>query len=144
MSLDGATIKNLELITKINGNAKGALLDTINKTLTSMGSRLLKKWLLFPSTDKLEIEKRFDGIEELIFKRKALRQIREKLKDIYDIQRITGRISTSRATPRDLISLKMSLLLSKELKEIISSLNSPIFKKQAERIKDLSKIINLI
>ncbi len=144
MSLDGATIKNLELITKINGNQKGALLDTINKTLTSMGSRLLKKWLLFPSTNKLEIEKRFDGIEELIFKRNILRDTQEKLKDIYDIQRITGRISTGRATPRDLISLKMSLSNAEELKKIISSLNSPIFKNQVEKIKDLRKTINLI
>ena len=144
MSLDGATIKNLELITKINGSQKGALLDTINKTLTSMGSRLLKKWLLFPSTNKLEIEERFDGIEELIFKRNILREIRDKLKEIYDIQRITGRISTSRATPRDLISLKISLILANKLKEIISSLNSSIFRKQANRIKDLKKIVNLI
>ncbi|MBN1693782.1 DNA mismatch repair protein MutS [candidate division WOR-3 bacterium] len=144
MSLDGATIKNLELITKINGNQKGALLDAINKTLTPMGSRLLKKWLLFPSTNKLEIEKRFDGIEELIFKRNILREIREKLKEISDIERITGRISTSRATPRDLISLKTSLSLTEELKKIVLPLNSPIFKNQAEKIKDLKKIITLI
>ena len=144
MSLDGATIKNLELITKIDGQQKGALLDTINKTLTSMGSRLLKKWLLFPSINKFEIEKRFDGIEELIFKRDILRDIREKLKDIYDIQRITGRISASRATPRDLISLKISLSHAEELKKIIAYLNSPIFKEQFKKIKDLRKTINLI
>jgi DNA mismatch repair protein MutS len=144
MSLDGATIKNLELVTKINGNPKGALLDTINKTLTSMGSRLMKKWLLFPSTNKLEIEKRLDGIEELIFKRDILKEIREKLKEIFDIERITGRISTSRATPRDLISLKTSLCLAEELKKIISSLDSAIFKNQEKRIKDLRKIIHLI
>jgi len=144
MSLDGATIKNLELIIKINGNQKGALLDTINKTLTSMGNRLLKKWLLFPSTNKLEIEKRFDGIEELIFKRNILREIREKLKEVSDIERITGRISTLRATPRDLISLKKSLSLADELKKIISSLNSSLFKNQVKKIKDLRKIIHLI
>jgi DNA mismatch repair protein MutS len=144
MSLDGATIKNLELITKINGTQKGALLNTINKTLTSMGSRLLKKWLLFPSTNKLEIEKRFDGVEELIFKRNILREIREKLKEVSDIERITGRISTSRATPRDMNSLKISLSLTEELKKIIFPLNSAIFKNQAEKIKDLRKIITLI
>lgn len=144
MSLDGATIKNLELITKINGNQKGALLDTVNKTLTSMGNRVLKKWLLFPSTDKLEIEKRYDGIEELIFKRDVLRKIREKLKEIYDIERINGRISTGRASPRDLISLKVSLSMANELKEIISPLSSPIFKDQSKRIKDLKNITKLI
>jgi DNA mismatch repair protein MutS len=144
MSLDGVTIKNLELITKIGGQQKGAVLDTINKTSTSMGSRLLKKWLLFPSINKLEIEKRYDGIEELIFKRDILRDIREKLKDIYDIQRITGRISASRATPRDLISLKISLSRSEELKRIIATLDSMIFKNQCKRIKGLKKIIDLI
>ena len=144
MSLDGATIKNLELITKISGVKKGALLDSINKTLTYMGSRLLKKWLLFPSTDRSEIERRFDGIEELTFKRDILKKIRGKLKEIYDIQRITGRVSTKRATPRDLISLKISLSLAGELKKILSTLNSLIFKNQAKRIKNLTKIVNLI
>ncbi len=144
MSLDGATIKNLELITKINGVQKGALLDAIKKTSTSMGSRLLKKWLLFPSTDKVEIEERFDGIAELTFKRNILKKVQEKLKEIYDIERITGRLSTSRATPRDLISLKISLSLAGELKKTLSALNSPIFKKQVEKIKYLKKIINLI
>ncbi len=144
MSLDGATIKNLELITKINGDPKGALLDTIDKTLTSMGSRLLKKWLLFPSTDILEIEERFDGIEELIFKRNILRETREKLKEIYDIERITGRISTKRATPRDLISLKISLSLAGELRKFLSTLNSSIFKNQVKKIADLNKIVSLI
>jgi DNA mismatch repair protein MutS len=144
MSLDAATIKNLELITKINGASKGALLDTINKTSTSMGSRLLKKWLLFPSTDKFEIEERFDGIEELIFKRNTLREIRDKIKEIYDVERITGRISTKRATPRDLISLKISLSLAGELKRILSTLNSSIFKNQGKKIADLKKIVSLI
>jgi len=144
MSLDGATIKNLELITKINGVPKGALLNTINKASTSMGSRLLKKWLLFPSTDKVEIEERFDGIEELTFKRNILKKACEKLKEVYDIERITGRVSTRRATPRDLISLKISLSLAGELKKTLSALNSPIFKKQVKKIKDLKKIINLI
>jgi len=144
MSLDGATIKNLELITKINGVQKGALLDAIKKTSTSMGSRLLKKWLLFPSTDKVEIEERFDGIAELTFKRNILKKVQEKLKEVYDIERITGRLSTSRATPRDLISLKISLSHAGELKKILSVLNSPIFKKQVKKIKDLKKIINLI
>ncbi len=144
MALDGATIKNLELITKINGVQKGALLDAINKTSTSMGSRLLKKCILFPSTDKKEIEEKLDGIEELIFKRDVLKNVREKLKEIYDIERITGRVSTSRATPRDLISLKISLSHAGELKKILSILNALIFKNQAKKIKDLKKIINLI
>jgi len=144
MVLDRATIKNLELIKKINGDRKGALLDTIDRTSSAMGSRLLKKWLLFPSTDKKEIEEKFDGIEELIFRRDILKKIREKLSGIYDIERINGRISVSRATPRDLISLKISLSLSEELKKIFSGLKVSIFKKQVKKIKDLKKAINLI
>jgi DNA mismatch repair protein MutS len=99
---------------------------------------------LFPSTNKLEIEKRFDGTEELIFKRNILREIRENLKEVSDIERITGRISTSRATPRDLIALKKSLSLADELKKILTSLSAPIFKNQLKKIKDLRKIIHLI
>lgn len=144
MFLDGATIRNLELITKINGEVKGSLLDTINKTITSMGNRLLKKWLLFPSIDITEIEDRLNGIEELLYKTNILRKAREKLKEIYDIERITGRVSTKRATPRDLISLKISLKRAEELKKIISNLSSPIFKEVEKKIPDLKNITALI
>ena len=73
-----------------------------------------------------------------------LREIRENIKEIYDIERINGRISTSRATPRDLISLKLSLSLADKLKKTISSMNSTIFQEQVKKIKDLKKVINLI
>lgn len=144
MVLDAATIKNLELTQRINGDKKDSLLYTIDKTITSMGARLLKKWLLYPLTDIVKIEERLDGDEELIFKRDKLRKIREKLGEVYDIERINGRISTLKATPRDLISLKNSLISAGRLKVILPQLNSTIFRKQNERISEMGEIIQLI
>ena len=144
MVLDAMTIKNLELVEKINGQKKDSLLYTIDKTITSIGGRLLKKWILYPLTDVEEIEERYDGVTELTFKRNILNNIREILKDVYDIERITGRISTNRATPRDILSLKDSLFASKELKTSINELDSSIFKKQKNEIENMDSIIELI
>ena len=144
MILDAITIKNLEILEKINGEKKDSLLYTIDKTITSIGGRLLKKWILYPLTDVGEIEERYDGVSELIFKRNILNNIRGILEDVYDIERITGRISTNRAIPRDILSLKDSLIASKELKISINELNSSIFRKQKNEIEDMDSVIEFI
>jgi DNA mismatch repair protein MutS len=144
MILDAMTIKNLEIVERINGEKKDSLLYTIDKTITSIGGRLLKKWILYPLTDVGEIEERYYGVSELIFKRNILNDIREILENVYDIERITGRISTNRAIPRDILALKDSLVASKELKISINELDSSIFKKQRNEIGNMDSIIELI
>ena len=144
MVLDAATIKNLEITQKINGSKKGSLLSIIDRTITSMGGRGLKKWILYPITDLEKINERLNGVEELTTKRDKLHNIRKQLKNIYDIERITARISTDRASPRDLISLKDSLIASTNLNEILSDLDSSIFQKLHNDIGTMDKVIKLI
>ena len=110
MGLDPATVRNLELLrTIMGGDRKGSLLSILDKTVTAMGSRLLKYWLLHPLTDKLLIEERQERLSRLIATVAHREGLREHLKYVYDIPRIVGRISTKRANGRDLVALLSSL-----------------------------------
>ena len=131
--LDSATIKNLELVKNFrDASVKGSLLDVIDFTVTSLGGRLLKTWLLQPSQNLMEIEERLDSVEEFFNKVVERQKIREFLKGIQDLERLTGKISLGVAHARDLVALKKSLqpfpLLQSQLESI-----------QAEKIKGLYK-----
>ncbi len=129
--LDSATIKNLELVKNLrDSSVKDSLLDVIDFTVTSLGGRLLKTWLLQPSQSLSEIEERLNSVEEFLNKIIVRQKIREELKGIYDLERLTGKISLGVAHARDLISLKTSLL---PLPLIRSQLDS-IKAKKVERI----------
>ncbi len=125
MVLDATTIKNLELVKNLrDGRVKDSLLGTIDFTVTSMGGRLLKSWLLQPLLDPAAIEERLEAVEEWLQKTVEGQELRENLKDIHDLERLTGKISLAAAHPRDFISLKRSLLPLPRIKELLASLVS--------------------
>jgi len=131
--LDTATIKNLELVKNLrDASVKGSLLDVIDFTVTSLGGRLLKTWLLQPSQNLPEIEARLDSVEEFLNKIIERQKIREELKGIYDLERLTGKISLGVAHARDLVSLKKSLLPLPLLQSQLSSI-------KAEKVKGIYK-----
>jgi len=112
MVLDAATIKNLELVKNLrDGKRSGSLLGIIDMTVNSMGGRLLKSWLLQPLMDDIEIGRRLDTVEEFFQKTIDRHELRELLKEIYDLERLVGKISLAVANARDLISLNKSLSL---------------------------------
>jgi len=121
MVLDASTKRNLELLSTMReGDAKGALFYVLNKTLTSMGARLLKKWLLQPLLDLKQIQKRLDVVS--LFKEKALlrEDIRDEMQLIHDMERLMARVGAGTASPRDCVALKESLERMPYLKEKIS------------------------
>jgi DNA mismatch repair protein MutS len=123
MLMDNATIRNLELLENIrDGERKGSLLSVIDKTETPMGARMLKQWLIQPLLSAVEIQKRLDAVEVLKEDITLRNKIRSLLKEISDIERITGRISLGTANARDLIGLKDSIIRIPELKETISGI----------------------
>ncbi|MBI28476.1 MAG: DNA mismatch repair protein MutS [Pelagibacteraceae bacterium] len=129
MGLDDFTIRNLELFTSLsNQGIHGTLIKTIDKTITSAGSRLLKNWLRQPLTDKLIIIDRLDRINNLIDNEKILIKLREKLREISDIERIIARISTDKASPRDIVNLGISLKEIPSFNTIISKKEKSLFK----------------
>ncbi len=111
MILDSSTIRNLELVKNLrDGRVKDSLLDVVDQTVTPMGARLLRNWLLEPLLDLSEIAARQDAVEEWLAKTVERRRLRELMKNILDLERLTGKIGLAAAHPRDLVALKRSLL----------------------------------
>lgn len=109
MVIDFSTIDNIDLI-PVKGKEKAkTLFGVLDKCVTSMGSRLLKNWIVTPLLNLKEIEERLDFVEAFINDRILLNEIREYLKSVYDLERIITRISLNRATVRDLVSLRETL-----------------------------------
>jgi DNA mismatch repair protein MutS len=137
MHLDYSTIKNLELISNIQSNSsQNTLLSVLDKTITPMGKRLIKKWILSPLLDKEIINERLNSVLELKENPFLLEELKESLDKVYDIQRLISRVSVSNANPRDLVALKLSLLKIPLLKRILSNVNSKL-------LKELSNLPNL-
>ena len=110
MILDAATVRNLELVRNLrDGRTKDSLLDICDRTVTPGGGRLLRAWLLQPLVDCVPINRRLDAVEEWLRRSIERQELRENLKDILDLERLTGKISLSVAQPRDLVALKKSL-----------------------------------
>ncbi|RME04643.1 MAG: DNA mismatch repair protein MutS [Planctomycetota bacterium] len=110
MQLDIATQRTLELVRTMRGNSKKfTLLHTIDRTQTPMGNRLLQHWLLHPLVDLSQIQRRQDAVCELFQNGHLCDQLQASLKSVYDVERLCSKISTQNATPRDLVSLRLSL-----------------------------------
>ena len=145
MLLDSATRRNLELTSTIRDNKlSGSLLSIIDKTITSMGGRLIKKWINQPLIQKNEIELRLNSIKELTDNYQILEKLTQDLDGIYDLERILGKITYESATARDLAFLRSSLQRLPELKDDISTLQAEYFNKLYENfdvLADLEEIL---
>ncbi|WP_373896082.1 DNA mismatch repair protein MutS [Virgibacillus sp. CBA3643] len=121
LSLDMYSMRNLELTETIRKKAKhGSLLWVLDKTVTSMGSRMLKRWLERPLLNKDEIEQRLEIVEGFYHGFMERDELRETLKSVYDLERLAGRIAFGNVNARDLIQLKQSLQRIPELKSILT------------------------
>lgn len=144
MFLDNATIRNLELIKNIaSKNDNATLISVLDKTLTSMGKRLMRKWITSPLIDKNKIEERLNGVEELKENIILRYDFREILKNIYDIERLIGRVSFGNANPKDIVSLGNSFKDIPKLKELLTKCESQIFN-QYKNIPDLKEAKEII
>ncbi|MFA5104927.1 MAG: DNA mismatch repair protein MutS [Candidatus Margulisiibacteriota bacterium] len=144
MYIDPATRRNLELVQTIRDRTfQGSLLWILDRAKTPMGARLLRSWVLFPLREKNAINERLDAVEEL-FKNQLLRSdIADTLEDIRDIERLTGKISSSSANARDLVSLKESLTKLPVIKSMLSKCTSLTMKKLGG-FKDMAEVFLLI
>ncbi len=110
MSLDTVTKRNLELITRAqDGEEEGSLISILDETVTAMGSRLLRKWVVRPLLHAEQIQERHARVEQLYSRHPERRAFREALDEIADLERLISRISSGRTTPRDLGALRSSL-----------------------------------
>lgn len=122
MALDLSTRVNLELTETIRGKSKaGSLLSVLDKTKTSMGGRLLRKWIESPLIVPKQIDLRLDAVSEVFDDVYFKNELVAVLKNIYDIERLAVKISFGSANPRDLISLKNSLQYIPEIKNLLEN-----------------------
>ena len=138
--MDRFTISNLELVNSKFPGGK-SVLDIIDKTSTPMGSRLLRRWLCFPSVDLIEIKFRHDIVEE--FSKLSTTNLIEKYNSIIDIERIISKITNYKVNPRELINFKFSLLKVDEIKKELNS-NSKNLKILSKKFKGSNQVVQLI
>ena len=145
MALDINARRNLEITEKMRDKSKkGTLLWVLDKTSTSMGARLLRRWLSDPLVDVLEINKRLDAVKELKDDIITRGDIIEALKKVYDIERLAGKMAYGNANARDMITLKNSLQKLPEVKNILKSCKSTLLKELYEKLDELQDIYELI
>ena len=129
MALDINARRNLEITEKMRDKSKkGTLLWVLDKTATSMGGRLLRRWLSDPLIDVVEINKRLDAVKELKDDIMLRGEIIENLKKVYDIERLAGKMAYGNANARDMITLKNSLYKLPAVKQILANCKSPLLK----------------
>ncbi len=145
MSLDINARRSLELTERMRDKSKkGTLIWVLDKTSTSMGGRLLRRWINDPLLDINEINNRLDSVKELKDNMMLRGDIIEALRKVYDIERLAGKIAYGNANGRDLISLKNSLSKLPELKQILSMTDSKLLKQIYEQLDELQDIYKLI
>ena len=145
MTIDLSSRRNLELTENLREKSKkGSLLWVLDKTETSMGSRMLRRWIEEPLVNKEKITLRLNAVEELFNDLSLNDSLKEALHDIYDIERILGKISNKNANAKDLIALKTSINKIPNVKGIIENCTSSLLKNYHNNLDDLRDIYDLL
>jgi len=145
MFLDESTCSHLELLKTIRRQSeKGSLLQILDRTVTSMGSRCLKKWITYPLINVEKIRKRLAAVgcfkDDPMFRE----EVRKELDEIYDLERLNGRIALKRANARDLLALKSSIFRIPFIKNALTGSTSILLSEIAKKIDTLQDIAHLI
>ena len=125
MLMESATRRNLELVQTLrDGEYKGSLLWLLDETVTAMGGRLLRQWILQPVLDRQEIAQRLDAVQELVDNTPLRGSLREQLSQVHDLERLVGRVTYGSANPRDLVALGNSLGKMPGIRQTLSQVTS--------------------
>lgn len=145
MVLDVSTRRNLELTeTMREKSRKGSLLWVLDKTMTSMGGRMIRKWTEQPLINASDIQERLDAVHEMKEKFMVRTEIRELLKRVYDIERLMGKVVLGNANCRDLVALKNSLGQIPEIKDILSQCKAALNLRNYEQMDAMEDVYRLI
>ncbi|MFQ5665679.1 MAG: DNA mismatch repair protein MutS, partial [Candidatus Binatia bacterium] len=131
LQLDQTTRCNLELLATTRGDRRGSLLWVVDQTLTPMGGRLLRRWLLTPLTDIGAIGERLDAVERLYERPSWRHAVEAELRHIGDLERLTGRLAAARVTPRDLAGLAASLERVSRVQAAVADSSLAVFRRCA-------------
>jgi DNA mismatch repair protein MutS len=138
--VDPTTLRNLEVIEAADGGRTGSLLHEIDRTITPMGGRLLRAWLLRPLVAIERIQDRLDAVEDFAFRGTARVKLRDTLKSIHDIERLVARAALGTAGPRDLVSLRQSIAAVPRVRMLLEEFQSPLVRSLAAELDDLADV----
>ena len=138
--VDPTTLRNLEVIEAASGGRAGSLLDEIDRTVTPMGGRLIRAWLLRPLLSLERIQDRLDAVEEFAFRATDRAKVRETLKTIHDVERLVARAALGTAGPRDLVGLRQSIASIPRVRMLLGEMQAPLVKSLLVEIDDLADI----
>ncbi|MEP7340869.1 MAG: DNA mismatch repair protein MutS [Acidobacteriota bacterium] len=142
--LDSTTVNNLELVTASDGVASHSLCGVLDQTLTGMGARLLRQWILRPSVKLGEIEARLDSVDELKGTTIKRDQLRRLLEPMSDLERLCGKVTLGRANARDLIALRLSIEIIPRLRQSLVDSRSSLLQVLSESLDELEDVSSLI
>jgi DNA mismatch repair protein MutS len=145
MYLDAAARRNLELTRSlVDGSRKGTLIEVLDMTRTAMGARLLRRWLDEPLQDIEAIETRLQCVQELVNDSLTREEVRHQLDRLGDLERLTSRIATGVASPRDLAALRQSLQVLPELHAALQPVQTPRLQHLREAIRGIPDLVGFI
>jgi len=145
MVLDATTQRNLEIIKPMRDDAKeGTLLSVLDETVTSMGGRLLRQWLVTPLTSVSQIKRRQDAVEELLARKEDRDVLRDLFREVSDLERLSGRIGCGTANARDMVALRTTLGLLPKIHQLLSGFKAQAIKERVEVWDNLKEIHHLL
>jgi DNA mismatch repair protein MutS len=144
MILDAHTQRNLELLEGARGGAKGSLLAIIDQTRTAMGGRLMRRVLTQPLIDLVELNRRYDALEELIDRPSLRAKLGSLLDGLGDLERLAGRVRQGTAIPRELLALRELLLVVPHLQTTLESTTADLLQEICEALDDCPELTALI
>jgi DNA mismatch repair protein MutS len=145
MALDPQTKRNLELVSSMqHGGQEGTLVQILDETLTAMGGRMLRKWLVRPLRTLTTIEKRLDAVEALHASPRLRDSLREELGEVGDLERLAAKVATGRAAPRDMIHLKLTLKQIPKIRAVLKDNDCDTLCSLSERLTLCADVVDRI
>lgn len=145
MVLDGATRRNLELTARArDGKKSGSLLSVLDKSVTAMGARELRRYIEQPLVDSAQINLRLDAVEELVSSKARRENIAEALKTVRDLERLAGRVAYGSATPKDLLAISDTLSAVPQIRDILKNSTSKLLKNlfsEMDAMEDINTVL---
>ncbi len=138
--IDPTTLKHLEILQGPDGGREGSLLAQLDRTMTAIGSRTLRAWLLTPLVALDAIRDRLDAVEELAFHTTDRGKFRHTIKAVQDLQRLVARVALGTAGPRDLVGLKQSLTVVPRVRTVLAELRAPLVRSLAAQLDELADV----
>jgi DNA mismatch repair protein MutS len=144
MIIDPTTLRHLEIVEGPDGGRQHSLLEEIDRTVTPLGGRMLRAWVLRPLLSLERIHDRLDAVEELAFRATDRGKLRETLKSVHDIERLVSRAVLGTAGPRDLVALRQSLAAVPRVRMLLTEVQAPLVRSMLAEMDDLADVRDAI